>query len=40
LHGFVALLKPHESELIVRQIAVARKARWPQIMQDSQVFEF
>jgi hypothetical protein len=40
LHGFVTHLKPRESELIVRQIAVARKARRPQMRQDSQVFEF
>jgi hypothetical protein len=40
LHGFVTLLKPHESEFIVRQIAVSRMARWPQILQDRQGFEF
>jgi len=40
LHGFVTLLKPHESELIERQIAVARKVHWPRMLQGSQVFEF
>jgi hypothetical protein len=40
LHGFVTHLKPRESKLNLRQIAVARKARWPQMLRDSRVFEF
>jgi hypothetical protein len=39
-HGFVTHLKPLESELILRQIAVALKARWPQMLQNNQVIEF
>ena len=34
MHGFVTHLKPRESELILRQIAVALKARRPQMLQD------
>jgi hypothetical protein len=40
LHGFVTHLKPRESQLIPRQIAVALRAHWPQVRQNSQMFEF
>jgi len=40
LHGIVTHPEPRESALILRQFAVALKARWPQMLQDSQVFKF
>jgi hypothetical protein len=40
LRGFAAHLKPRESERILVQPAVTVKARWPQTLQESQVFEF
>jgi hypothetical protein len=39
-HGFVTQLKPLESGLILRQIAVALKVCWPQMLQYNQVIEF
>jgi hypothetical protein len=40
LHDFVTHLTPRESQLIPRQLAVALKARRPQMRRDSQVVEF
>jgi hypothetical protein len=40
LHGFVTHLKPRESECVLGQLAVALKARRPQMLRDSQVFQF